>query len=63
MTPFKKVKIKNIPSEWFDEEIAGKTHTRDKLYKGFKLIKLHVNERIYKEVRNAIQNLTSKKKK
>ena len=36
---FKTVKVKNKTSEWFDGEIADKIHTRDKLYRRFKLTK------------------------
>ena len=63
IVPFKAVRIKNNASEWFDGETAGKMHTRDKLYKKFKSTKLHVDEEIYKEARNTIQNLILKKKK
>ena len=35
----------------------------EKLYKKFKSTKLHVDEEIYKEARNTIQNLILKKKK
>ena len=44
-------------------EIAEKIHTRDKLYKKFTSTKLHVDEEIYKEVQNTVQNLIRKKKK
>ena len=60
---FKTVRIKINASEWFDGEIAEKIHTRDKLYKKFKSKKLHVDEEIYKEARNTVQNLIRKKKK
>ena len=60
---FKTVRIKNNASEWFDGEIAEKIHTRDKLYKKFKSTKLHVDEEIYKEAQNTVQNLIRKKKK
>ena len=63
IAPFKRVRIKNNASEWFDGEIAEKIHTRDKLYKKFKSTKLHVDEEIYKEARNTVQNLIRKKKK
>ena len=36
---FKTFKVKNKTSEWFDGEIADKIHTRDKLYRRFKLTK------------------------
>ena len=63
IAPFKTVRIKNNASEWFDGEIAEKIHTRDKLHKKFKSTKLHVDEEIYKEARNTVQNLIRKKKK
>ena len=46
---FKTVRVKNNISESFDGEIADKIHTREKLYKKFKLTKLHVDEEIYRE--------------
>ena len=60
---FKTIRVKNKISEWFDGDIADKKHTRDKLYKRFKLTKLHVDEEIYREARNVVQNLIRKKKK
>ena len=57
VAPFKTVSVKNNRSEWFGGEIAVKIHTRDKLYKRFNLTKLHVDEDIYKEARNVVQNL------
>ena len=39
------------------EKLQTKIHTRDKLYKRFKLTKLHVDEEIYNEARNVVQNL------
>ena len=44
-------------------KIAEATHKWDKLYKKFKSTKLHVDEDIYREARNAIQNLFRKKTK
>ena len=38
-------------------------HMVDKLYKRFKLTKLYVDEEIYKEAQNVVQNLIQKKKK
>ena len=63
IAPFKTVRVKNNTSERFDGEMADKIHTRDKLYKRFKLTKLHVEEEIYREARNVVQNLTRRKKK
>ena len=63
IAPFKTVRVKNNTSDWFDREIADKIHTRHKLYRRFKLPKLHVDEEIFKEARNVVQNLILKKKK
>ena len=63
VAPFKTFRVKNNTSEWFNGEITDKIHTRDKLYKRFKLTKLHVDEEIYKEARNVVQNLIRRKKK
>ena len=50
--PFKTARVKNNTSE-----IADKIHTRDKLYRRLKLAKLNVDDEIYKEARNVVQNL------
>ena len=63
VAPFTTVRVKKNTGEWFDGEIADKIHTRDKLYKRFKLTKLHVDEEIYSEARNVFQNLIRRKKK
>ena len=63
VAPFKTVRVKNNISEWFDREIADTIHTRDTLYRRFKLTKLPVDEEIYKEAQNVVQNLIRKKKK
>ena len=57
------VRIKNNTREWFDGETGEEIYKRDKLHKKFKLTKLHVDEDLYKEARNAVQNLIRKKKK
>ena len=57
VVPFKAVRFKGNTSEWFDREIANEIHTRDKLYKRSKLTKLHVDEEIYKQAQNIVQNL------
>ena len=64
VAPFKTVRVKNNNSQWFDGEIANKIRTcYNKLYKRCKLTKLRVDEEIYKEAGNAIQNLIRRKKK
>ena len=63
VAPIKTVRTKNNKREWFDGEIAEEIRKRDKLYKKFKLTKLHVDEDLYRQARNAVQNLIRKKKK
>ena len=63
VAPIKTVRIKNNTREWFDGEIGEEIYKRDNLHKKFKLTKLHVYEDLYKEARNAVQNLIRKKKK
>ena len=58
VAPFKTVRVKNNT-----REIADKIHTHDKLYRRLKLAKLNVDDEIYKEARNVVQNLIRKKKK
>ena len=59
---FRIVSVKNNTRYWFDGEIAYKIYTHDKLYKRFKLTKLHVDEEIYEEAQNVVQNLIRTKK-
>ena len=61
--PFKTVSVKSNTRGWFDGEIADKIHTHEKLYKRFKLTKLHVDEEIYREVQNLVENLIWKRRK
>ena len=62
VAPIKTVRIKNNTREWFDGEIGEEIYKRDKLHKKFKLTKLHVDEDLYKEARNAVQNYIGKRK-
>ena len=48
IVPFMTVRVKKNTNEWFDGEIVDKIYTRGKLYKRFKLTKLHVDKEIYK---------------
>ena len=63
VAPINIVRVKNNTREWFDGETGEEIYKRDKLHKKFKLTKLHVDEDLYKEARNAVQNLIRKKKK
>ena len=53
VAPFKTVKVKNNRGEWFDGEIED-TYARDKPSRRFKLTKLHVDKKMYKEAQNVI---------
>ena len=55
VAPVKTVRIKSNSREWFDGEIPQEINKRDKLYKKFKLTKLHDDKDIYmyREARNA----------
>ena len=63
VAPVKTVRIKNNTREWLDGEIPEEIHKRDKLYEKFKLTKLHLDEDLFREAWNAVQNLIRKKKK
>ena len=47
VAPVKTVRIKSNSREWFDGEIPQEINKRDKLYKKFKLTKLHDDKDIY----------------
>ena len=63
IAPTKQSKVKNRSQEWFDGEIAEKISIRDKLFKKFKKSRLHVDEIIFKEARNDVENIIKRKKK
>ena len=63
VAPFKTVTIKNNTRKWFDGEIGEEVYKRDKMHEQFKLNKLYVDGDLYKEARDANQNLIWKKKK
>ena len=55
--PNKEIRIKNNNQDWFDREVTDLIHVREKLFLKFKKSKLHIDEEIYKKVRNQVQNL------
>ena len=57
MAPAKTVTVKNNANEWFGGKIAEKIATGDKFFRKFKMLKLCVDEVLYKEVRNIAQAL------
>ena len=46
--------IKGMLQDWFDAEIMQKIIERDKLFKKFKKLLLHVGKDKYKEARNEV---------
>ena len=63
LAPSKNKPIKGTSQDWFDAEIMEKISERDKLFKKFKISRLHVNKDNYKEARVEMQKLIRTKKK
>ena len=63
IAPSKEIRIKNNNQGWFDREVADLIHVRVKLFLKFKKSKLHIDEEIYKKIRNQVQKLIKKKKR
>ena len=63
IAPSKEIRIKNNNQDWFDRDIADLIHVREKLFLKFKKSKLHIDEEIYKKIRNQVQKLIKKKAK
>ena len=61
IAPSKEIRIKNNNQDWFDREVADLIHVREKLFLKFKKSKLHIDEEIYKKIRNQVQKLIKKK--
>ena len=61
LTPSKEIRIKNNNQDWFHREVAGLIHVREKLFLKFKKPKLHIDEEIYKKIRNQVQKLIIKR--
>ena len=55
--------IKNNNQDWFDTEVADLIHVRKKLFLKFKKSKLHIDEEVYRKIRNQVQNQTKKRAK
>ena len=58
--PRKEIRIKNINQDWFDRDVDDSIHVREKLFLRFKKSKLHIDEDIYKKIRNQVQKLIKK---
>ena len=63
LAPYKTIRVKNQSNEWFDGELAEQISNWDRLFKKFKKSKLHVDELIYKKVKNTVQRLIKEKQK
>ena len=63
IAPTKQSKVKNRSQEWFDGQIAEKISIRDKLFKKLKKSRLHVDEIVFKQARNDVENIIKRKKK
>ena len=55
--------IKNNNQDWFDTEVADLIHVQKKLFLKFKKSKLHIDEEVYRKIRNQVQNQTKKRAK
>ena len=60
IAPSTEIRIKNNMQEWFDREIAELIHTREKLFKKYKMSKLHIDGENYKNVKYQAQSLIRK---
>ena len=56
----KEIRIKNNK---LDREVADLIHVWQKLFLKFKKLKLHIDEKIYKKIRNQVQKLMKKEAK
>ena len=63
IAPSNEIRIKNNNQDWFDREVADLIHVREKLFFKFKKSKLHIDEEIYKKIKDQVQKLIKKKKR
>ena len=61
IAPSKGITINNNNQDWFDGEVSDLIHLRKKLLLKFKKSKLRIDEGIYKQARNQVQNLIKKR--
>ena len=62
IVPSKEIRIKNNNQDWFDRKVADLIHVQKKLLLKFKKQKLHVDEEVYKKIKNQVQNLKKEAK-
>ena len=61
IAPSKEITINNNNQDWFDGEVSNLIHVRKNLFLKFKKSKLCIDEGIYKQARNQVQNLIKKR--
>ena len=57
IAPFKEIRIKNYPHDWFDGEILDNIILRDKRLKKFKASKRYIDEQLYTAAKINVQKL------
>ena len=57
VAPIKERRVKQNSQEWLDWEITDEIKNRDKLFKKFKKLKLHVDKDIYDSARFKLQKM------
>ena len=63
IAPSKEIRIKNNNQDSLDREVSDLILVQEKLFLKFKKSKLHIDEEIYKKIRNQVQKLIKKKSK
>ena len=62
VAPCKTTRVKGNTQNWFDGEVLEKLRSRDKLFKGFKKTRLHIDTELYKKAKYNAQKLIAAKK-
>ena len=62
VAPCKSKRVKGNTQNWFDGEVIEKLRSRDKLFKAFKKMRLHIDKELYKKVKYDAQKLITAKK-
>ena len=62
VAPIKERQVK-YSQEWFNGEIADEIKNRDKLFKKFKIPKLHIDKDIYNAARYKVKKMIFNKKR
>ena len=62
IAPCKTKQVKGNTQNWFNGEVLKKLNSRDKLFKAFKKMRLHVDKELYKKAKCDTQKLIAAKK-